>query len=131
MKKAFTLIELLVVISIIGILVTTITLSFANAQKKARDSRRIEDMNSIQKAMEMYYGQNSYKYPANQGLLVPDYVQELRNDPKTLSPYPLDIGTTGYCVCALMENANEANSSNASCSFSGETRTHYCVKNRQ
>ena len=88
-------------------------------------------MNSIQKAMEMYYGQNSYKYPTAMNSLIPNYIQELRNDPKTGTSYPSGIGTTGYCVCAFMENANEANSSTASCVFSGESREYYCVKNRQ
>ena len=130
MKKAFTLIELLVVISIVAILVSTITLSFANAQKKARDSRRMEDMNSIQKALEMYYGQNNYKYPDSLSTLVPGYVQAVRNDPKTNTPYTVSIGNTGYCICADVENKNEANSAGTGCTFSG-VRDYYCVKNRQ
>ena len=59
----FTLLELLVVIGIIGILVSLITVSFANAQKSGRDSRRRQDLVSIQNAMEQYYAANNFQYP--------------------------------------------------------------------
>lgn len=57
MKKGngFTLIELLVVISIMSIL-TIITVSqFTTARKKARDVSRKSDLNSVSKAVTMYY----------------------------------------------------------------------------
>jgi len=80
-KFAFTLIELLVVISVIGILIATVTLSFSGAQQKARDARRIEDMNSIQKAMEVYYGANNYTYPTSQAALTSNgYLQTVPNE---------------------------------------------------
>lgn len=63
-QKGFTLLELLVVIGIIGILVSLITVSFSNAQKSSRDSRRRQDIVAIQNAMEQYYSQNNFTYPA-------------------------------------------------------------------
>ncbi|MBI2601176.1 type II secretion system protein [Candidatus Daviesbacteria bacterium] len=45
--KGFTLIELLVVITIIAILATVGVISYTNVQKRARDDRRIQDVNQI------------------------------------------------------------------------------------
>jgi len=46
-KKGFTLIELLVVIAIIAILSTLGTLVYQSARTKARDAKRISDVNQI------------------------------------------------------------------------------------
>ncbi len=57
-KKGFTLIELLVVIAIIGILATIASVSMGNARKKARDSKRLADVNQMKTALELYYNEN-------------------------------------------------------------------------
>lgn len=49
MKKGFTLIELLVVIAIIGILATVIVINITGAQKKARGTKALNDMNEALK----------------------------------------------------------------------------------
>ncbi len=61
-NKAFTLIELLVVIAIIGLLSSVIMASLNSARKKGRDARRLQDIQAIQKALELYYDDNGY-YP--------------------------------------------------------------------
>jgi type II secretion system protein G len=63
-KKAFTLIELLVVIAIIGLLATLSVVSFGEAQKKARDAKRMSDIKQIQTALEMYKDEYG-AYPEN------------------------------------------------------------------
>jgi len=55
-KKGFTLLELLIVIGILAILSTTIILVINPAQllKKARDSQRISDLNTMKTAIAYY-----------------------------------------------------------------------------
>lgn len=61
--KSFTLIELLVVISIIAILVALIFPHYSDYRKKARDTRRMEDIRAIQTALVMYK-QKYGEYPS-------------------------------------------------------------------
>lgn len=56
--SGFTLIELLVVISIIGLLSTLAVVSFGNARKKSRDTKRVADIKSIQTGLELYFADN-------------------------------------------------------------------------
>src|SRR3989338_390733 len=54
-KRGFTLIELLVVISIISLLATLVVTALNNARAKARDAKRLADINQLQKALDLYY----------------------------------------------------------------------------
>lgn len=137
-KNGFTLFELLVVISIIGILLGLGTVAFSTAQKKARDTRRIEDMQSIQKALEQYYALADGNYPAGcqSGAISFDETTLLSvfpSDPKGGEDYVYDCDSDltsadGYCYCALLEEETKGNSG-ASCDFADTT--HYCVNQRQ
>ena len=70
-QKGFTLIELLVVIAIIGLLASVIMVSLANARSKARDTKRIADVEQMMKALELYYSING-QYPASGGSTAPN-----------------------------------------------------------
>ncbi|MDA1317129.1 MAG: prepilin-type N-terminal cleavage/methylation domain-containing protein [bacterium] len=60
LEKAFTLVELLIVIGIIGILavILLVTLNPAEAQRKARDAKRIKDAGTLQVIMEQAVADN-------------------------------------------------------------------------
>lgn len=60
--RGFTLIELLVVISIIGVLSTVAMTSLNAARAKARDAKRLQEIEQIKSALDLYYANNGY-YP--------------------------------------------------------------------
>lgn len=55
MKRGFTIIELLVVMAVIGMLASIMFVAFTSLQAKSRDTRRIEDIRELQKALSLYY----------------------------------------------------------------------------
>jgi len=65
-KRAFTLIELLVVIAIIGLLATIISIAVNSARAKARDAKRVSELQQLKLAVEMYYDKNN-SYPSTGG----------------------------------------------------------------
>lgn len=105
-RQGFSLIELLVVIAIIGILSSIVTVALGNAKQKARDSRRISDIKSIQLALALYYNDNQM-YPINiyatSGSppsigLAPNYLPTVPFDPSrgTCSSLGTDAGCYAY-----------------------------------
>jgi len=60
MKKAFTLVELLVVISIMAILTIVTVSQFRTARKRANDVARKGDLNSVAKALQLYFADYGY-----------------------------------------------------------------------
>lgn len=135
-QRGFTLFELLVSISIIGILTALVSVSFSAAQKKARDARRMEDMNAIKTAAEQFYSLSAdYSYPLTAGpwtVGTQVILERFPTDPKGsgYAPYSYTAAAGGYCACALLENPGAANSGSA-CDFNAGTKTHFCVKNQQ
>lgn len=55
MKRGFTIIELLVVMAIIAMLASIMFVVFSGLQAKSRDTRRLEDVREIEKALSLYY----------------------------------------------------------------------------
>ena len=61
-RNGFTLIELLVVIAIIGMLSSIIFVSLMESKMRSRDAKRITDVSSLDKALNLYQA-SWQKYP--------------------------------------------------------------------
>jgi len=66
-KTGFTLIELLLVIAIIGLLLTGSMYAINQGRQKSRDTKRIADLSTIAKALELYLQENGYYPPTGCG----------------------------------------------------------------
>lgn len=63
-RNGFTLIELLVVMAIIALLSSVVLATLATARSKARDSRRVADIQQLMTALELYNDANGH-YPGS------------------------------------------------------------------
>lgn len=137
-SKGFTLFELLVMISIVGILLGLAMTSFSGAQKRARDARRKEDLQAVQKALEQYYALSGGNYPPScfssgstisyEGTVL---LQSFPTDPKNSGSYQYSCtsaSNSGYCYCAFLESAS-GNATNNSCNWG--SGNYFCISNRQ
>lgn len=129
-KKGFTLFELLIVISIIGLLVAAASVAYSGVQQRGRDARRKEDIQAVQKALEMYYAKN-VGYPNGCTVGNEFLPAGLPVDPKSgdLYDYSCDADSDTYCICARLEQGGTGNS-NAACAYASGG-DYYCVANQQ
>jgi type IV pilus assembly protein PilA len=65
-NKGFTIVELLIVIVVIGILAALVLNTFSGVQRRARDTERQTDVNSVATQLEVYYNDNG-GYPVLTG----------------------------------------------------------------
>ncbi len=61
-NAGFTLIELLMVIAIVGILAAIVLVGLSSARSKARDAKRISDLQALASALQFYYEDTGH-YP--------------------------------------------------------------------
>jgi type II secretion system protein G len=112
--RGFTLIELLLVIVILGLLATVGLGSFQSSQAKGRDAQRKQDLNQIQKALEMYYGDyQSYPAAITFGATWEDakgtlYMKTVPDDPQGCHyRYVSKDSGGGYALYARLENQQD------------------------
>ncbi len=112
MKKGFTLIELLIVIIILGVLAALITGNFITSLEKGRDAQRKSDLESLQRALELYYEDNS-AYPTSNFLATGTlsngtkvYMERTPSDPSQGQSYLYQFAADGssYQLYACLEN---------------------------
>lgn len=101
LSRGFTLVELLVVIVVIAVLAAITVVAYRGIQGRARDAERVQDVNAIVKALEVYKAQNG-SYPEEQAsgweesdaypktfinaLVTRGVVNQVPVDPKNVSP---------------------------------------------
>ena len=88
------------VVGIVSILAALLTVSFSAVQTRSRDSRRREDMKSVQDALEQYYANSGFVYPSDSGTCktaISSYIkQSLPVDPKSGDDYNIVSTTSSY-----------------------------------
>ena len=96
--KGFTLIELLVVIAIIGLLSTIVAAPIQSARKKAKDTKKLAEVRTLQTSLANYANDNGF-YPAGSStaantnalnVLSPQYIPSIPNgftSPSTRDKY--------------------------------------------
>jgi len=95
-SKGFTLVELLVVIAIIGTLATLLLIQLGVARAKARDAKRISDINQLRSAVELFYDDNNGIYP-DADLYTLDTTFAAKYFANKKLPYdPVDAGSLAY-----------------------------------
>lgn len=106
MRKGFTLIELLTTIAIIGLLSAAVLAGVGKARSKARDARRITDIQRIQTALELYFAAHG-RYPCSCdcGAITPNHewcnsVESLASDGRWIS----DSGARGALAPYLLKD---------------------------
>lgn len=137
-NKGFTLLELLVVIGIIGVLVALATVAYSTAQVGGRNARRKQDLVAIQNALEQYYSEHGFMYPADGTCqaAVANMKSSWPLDPYSETDYILGTGScvdgTTYCICALLEPTGTATSGNSGTACAWNTdKTNYCIGSLQ
>jgi general secretion pathway protein G len=113
-QKGFTIVELLVVIATTAVLAATIASSISQYMMKARDSKRISDLNNIRKALDLYFADNGYFPPSSCGYdcngysystngtwttlenYLKPYISKLPVDPKNNAAGPWNLTLDNY-----------------------------------
>lgn len=124
-RGGYTLLELLVVIAVIAVITGIGVVSYSGTQKKSRDTRRKEDLNSIALALEQYFTLCNFLYPTPDvsGTKVPVSIAcgaqvimaNVPTDPSTKARYNMTGTATSYSICAPNSPPLESEATNPYC----------------
>lgn len=124
-RQGFSLIELIVVMTIIMVITVVGMVSFSGANRKARDNKRISDLEKVRIALEIYKQQTGgYPIGSNFGQVVSTlniggYLQGTIVDPVAGRNYYYRADTGyQYCMHAALENV-PSDSGSCQAGFSG------------
>lgn len=99
--RGFTLIELLVVIAIIGLLSTVIAAPIQTARKKAKDAKKISELDAVRLALDQYAEANNANYPAALTALTPVFMPVLPSWAGTQAPARDRYAYTTYVASTI------------------------------
>lgn len=144
--QGFTIVELLIVIVVIGILAALVISTYTSAQSRARDNVRRADIQSLAKAIELFYAEKGH-YPMSGGwctqIAHPTYTQAFKNE---ISPYmskiPGDpqfkdtyqdyfyrnVNDQSYYLYAELEGEERADDGFTGCSRIGDINNEYDLR---
>jgi prepilin-type N-terminal cleavage/methylation domain-containing protein len=147
-ERGFTLIELLVVIGIIGMLSGVVWAYVNQGRNKGRDARRLMDLQTLTKALELsqnenkiYPGTAATVYVTGTGACVSTYAQLstilgtqfISNIPKDLDTtrcyfYIPDTGNQSYKLFMQPEDATLLTKDSGCTSVEAPAATYYCLQ---
>ncbi len=147
MKRGFTLIEILVVIGIIAVLLSLGTASYSSAQKKARDTKRKQDLQDIQNALEQHYSICGFTYSVDStGGLPKDLsgaiacadpattIMETVPDDPLGDPYVVtaaDANGTTYTICPPVVRVEDGTNYRMEVESCTDVNNNCCISQRQ
>jgi prepilin-type N-terminal cleavage/methylation domain-containing protein len=121
-KNGFTLIELLVVIAVIGLLSVLAIVALGSANRKARDAKRLADLQRLQTSLQFYFTQHN-NFPGGTNVILGSssaaclnasgwqptgctnpYLSQVPADPKE-GQYLYTSATSSYFINASLEGA--------------------------
>lgn len=133
MKKenGFSLVELIIATTIMVVLSVVAMVSYSGTNRRARDSKRVTDLQNASMALEMAR-QVGKTYPESIDDLVPGFMQAQIRDPKATNGYSYVYSRPTaytYALYSYMEDLGSTNGSySVTCGPSGAT-CNYQVKN--
>jgi len=110
-SQGFSLVELIIATTIMVVLSVVAMVSYSGTNRRARDSRRVADLQKLSMSLEMIR-QVGNTYPTSLGSLVSGgYMESLPVDPKNYTYYYIRNSNYEYYLEAQMEDLGSTSGS--------------------
>ena len=129
--QGFTLIELLVVIAIIAILAIVGFALLTQTQARARDSKRVQDIVAMSKAMEANYVVGTGYATVVQTNWFSDQIVPVNPGPNGATYATTSMTTSTYTFCASLENSTGNATSSTGTGLGTASSAFFCKRNQQ